>query len=167
MCIRDRFRDRRYSGLDRIAAANQLSWGITSRILDPQSHEVFRASVGQINYFDDQEVVTVNGNFVNEDTSAIAADIYFQLSRKWQFSSDIQYDTHEGETNKSQFSIDYLPSRKHTFQLNHRYIRNVSTETLEQLSLLGSTQLNPNWQLVGRITPVSYTHLTLPTKRIV
>jgi len=36
--------------------------------------------------------------------------------------------------------------------LNHRYIRNVSTETLEQLSLLGSTQLNPNWQLVGRIT---------------
>ena len=69
------FRDRRYSGLDRIAAANQLSWGITSRILDPQSHEVFRASVGQINYFDDQEVVTVNGNFVNEDTSAIAADI--------------------------------------------------------------------------------------------
>ena len=146
------FRDRRWSGLDRIAAANQLSWGVTSRILDPSSNEVFRASIGQINYFDAQESVTPNGLIVDDETSALAADVYFQLHRKWQFSGDLQYDTHDQKTNKSQFSVDYLPSRKHSIQLNHRYIRNVSTETLEQLSLLGTTKVSENWQLVGRVT---------------
>ncbi|GLX84023.1 LPS-assembly protein LptD [Thalassotalea loyana] len=146
------FRDQRYSGLDRIAAANQLSWGLTSRILDPKSNEVFRASVGQINYFDSDQTIDANGLIVDEETSALAADIYFQLHRKWQFSGDIQYDTDASQTNKSQFSVDYLPSRKHSIQLNHRYIRNVSTQTLEQLSLLGTTKIGHDWQLVGRIT---------------
>ncbi|QOL26644.1 LPS assembly protein LptD [Thalassotalea sp. LPB0316] len=146
------FRDRRYSGLDRIAAANQLSWGLTSRILDPQSNEIFRASVGQINYFDAGKTTDNRGLIVDEETSALAADVFFQLNQQWQFSGDIQYDTHDDQTNKSQFSIDYLPNRKHTIQLNHRYIRNVSTQTLEQLSLLGTTQVGQNWQVVGRVT---------------
>ena len=47
------FRDVRYSGLDRIAAANQYTWGVTSRILDDSNLEVFRFSVGRIQYLSD------------------------------------------------------------------------------------------------------------------
>ena len=44
------FRDRSYSGLDRIAGANQYTWGLTSRVLDQSNLEIFRLSVGRIQY---------------------------------------------------------------------------------------------------------------------
>ena len=46
------FRDRIYSGLDRIASANQMSTGLTTRIYDDALVERFTASLGQIYYFD-------------------------------------------------------------------------------------------------------------------
>lgn len=46
------FRDRTYSGLDRIASANQVTTGITSRVYDAAAQvERFNISVGQIYYF--------------------------------------------------------------------------------------------------------------------
>ncbi|MDE9567227.1 LPS assembly protein LptD, partial [Xenorhabdus bovienii] len=46
------FRDRFYSGLDRISSANQFTTGITSRIYDEDLVERFSLSVGQIYYFE-------------------------------------------------------------------------------------------------------------------
>ncbi|MFR0417529.1 LPS assembly protein LptD, partial [Escherichia coli] len=45
------FRDRTYGGLDRIASANQVTTGVTSRIYDDAAVERFNISVGQIYYF--------------------------------------------------------------------------------------------------------------------
>lgn len=143
------FRDRRYSGLDRIAQANQYSWGITSRVLDPSNLEVFRLSLGRIVYLNDK-AEEQSGLFANE--SALAADIFWQLNKKWQFSSDIQYNTKENETNRSQINLDYQINKKNSIQLNHRYIRNVSNTSLEQLSLLTTLSIGKDWQFVGRIT---------------
>ncbi|MEW6984039.1 LPS assembly protein LptD [Colwelliaceae bacterium 6471] len=142
------FRDRRYSGLDRIAQANQYSWGLTSRILNPSNQELFRLSVGKVVYLNNSNID--NGIAANE--SAIAADAYYQFNNRWQFSGDIQYNTKTDQTNKSQVNVDYHINKKNSIQLNHRYTRNVSGTSLEQLSVLASTTVNKNWQLVGRIT---------------
>ena len=45
------FRDRTYSGLDRIASANDVATGVTSRIYDNDLVERFNVSVGQIYSF--------------------------------------------------------------------------------------------------------------------
>ncbi|WP_440876198.1 LPS assembly protein LptD [Thalassotalea sp. PLHSN55] len=145
------FRDRRYSGLDRIAHANQLSWGVTNRILDPSHQELMRFSLGQILYFNEE---TTEDNRVISQTqeSALAADVFFQLNRQWQFSGDIQYDTENSVTNKSQVNVDYHYSEKNIVQLNHRYTRDVSGSSLEQLSLLTNVEINKDWQFIGRVT---------------
>ncbi|MDU2878836.1 MAG: LPS assembly protein LptD, partial [Enterobacter sp.] len=44
------FRDRTYGGLDRIASANQLTTGVTTRVYDDAAVERFNVSVGQIYY---------------------------------------------------------------------------------------------------------------------
>ena len=52
---RQLFRENRFSGTDRFGDANQLSVGVTSRLLDNASgREWLRASVGQIRYFEDR-----------------------------------------------------------------------------------------------------------------
>ncbi len=144
------FRDRTFSGLDRIAQANQYSWGVTSRILDDSNLERLRFSLGKISYLgspkaNQQDIISV-------DESAVTADLFFRLNHKWQLSGDIQYNTKNNITNKSQVSLDYQFDKNHVIQLNHRYNRNVSDYRLEQISLLGSFVLNQKWQFVGRIT---------------
>jgi len=150
------FRDRSYSGLDRIASANQYTWGITSRILDPSNLEVFRLSVGRIQYLSTNS--TIDELFANDDNdtgnqqSSVAANLFYRLNHKWQISSDIQYNTIESFTNKSQAAINYQIDKYNSVQLNHRYTRNVSGSSLEQTSLLANFAINKDWAFVGRLT---------------
>jgi len=146
------FRDRRFSGLDRIAQANQYSWGLTSRIYDNTNDEIFRLSLGRIVYLNDiNEQENKHENNV-ADESVIASEVYFKLNQKWQFSSDIQYNTESSQTNKSQTNVDYQFAKNQAIQLNHRYTRDVSGTSLEQVSLLANKTINKNWQFVGRVT---------------
>lgn len=146
------FRDKRFSGIDRIAKANQYSWGVTSRILDPSSIELFRLSVGRIVYLNNSNIAVDADEGIAADESALASEVFIQLSRNWQFSSDIQYNTKDNITNKSQSSLDYFFTNNHSIQLNHRYSRSVSGTKLEQASLLTNFAINKDWQFVGRIS---------------
>ncbi|QBG36943.1 LPS assembly protein LptD [Litorilituus sediminis] len=154
------FRDRRFSGLDRIAGANQYTWGITSRILDESNLEVFRLSVGRIQYLSeneksqDSELLNLSStSFALENQeSSVAADVFYRINHQWQISGDIQYNTQENFTNKGQVNLDYQFNKYNTVQLNHRYARNVSGNSLEQVSLLTSVAINTNWAFVGRLT---------------
>jgi len=150
------FRDRSYSGLDRVASANQYTWGVTSRILDQSNLEVFRISVGRIQYLSTKsnvdELFGNNGNNTESQQSSVAANLFYRLNHKWQISSDIQYNTIESFTNKSQASINYQIDKYNSVQLNHRYTRNVSGSSLEQMSLLANFAINKDWAFVGRLT---------------
>ncbi len=153
------FRDRSYSGLDRIAGANQYTWGVTSRVLDQSNLEVFRLSVGRIHYLSDNNVFDelIDDSITTFDSetsqkSSVAANLFYRLSQEWQISSDIQYNTIENFTNKSQLSLNYQIDKYNSVQLNHRYTRNVSGNSLEQASMLTSFAISEDWAFVGRLT---------------
>jgi LPS-assembly protein len=155
------FRDRSYSGLDRIAGANQYTWGITSRVLDQSNLEIFRLSVGRIQYVDDNNIFDELIDNTNTDSnvdaltsqqSSLAANLFYRLNNKWQISSDIQYNTIENFTNKSKMSLNYQINKYNSVQLNHRYTRNVSGSSLEQASVLASVAITKDWSFVGRLT---------------
>jgi LPS-assembly protein len=146
------FRDRRFSGLDRIAEANQLSWGVTSRILNNSNQEIFRLSLGKILYLNNSNIATDKNQNIAASQSALAGDIFYQINNKLQLSGDIQYNTKQGATNKSEANVDYQYSKNHLIQLNHRYSRSVSGNKIEQVSLLTSGRINQDWQFVARLT---------------
>ena len=151
------FRDRSYSGLDRIAGANQYTWGITSRLLDQSNLEIFRISLGRIQYLSDDNsfdelIDELNGDNLTSQQSSVAANLFYRLNHQWQISSDIQYNTAESFTNKSQMSLNYQIDKYNSVQLNHRYTRNVSGSSLEQASVLASFAINKDWAFVGRLT---------------
>ena len=151
------FRDRSYSGLDRIAGANQYTWGVTSRILDQSNLEIFRLSAGRIQYLSDNNtfdelINTSSTKTLTSQQSSVAANLFYRLNHKWQISSDIQYNTKESFTNKSQVSLNYQIDKYNSVQLNHRYTRNVSGSSLEQVSLLANYAISKDWSFVGRLT---------------
>src|SRR5690606_23680544 len=64
------FRKNRFLGVDRIADTDQVSVGITSRILEQDSgKEIIRATVGQALYLSDQEVSLPGQQSFNSESS--------------------------------------------------------------------------------------------------
>ncbi|EHP6161909.1 LPS assembly protein LptD [Escherichia coli] len=118
------FRDRTYGGLDRIASANQVTTGITTRVYDDASVERFNISVGQIYYFTESRTGDDNITWENDDKTGSlvwAGDTYWRISERWGLRGGIQYDTRLDNVATSNSSIEYRRDEDRLVQLNYRY----------------------------------------------
>ncbi|HCS6187965.1 TPA: LPS assembly protein LptD [Escherichia coli] len=118
------FRDRTYGGLDRIASANQVTTGVTSRIYDDAAVERFNISVGQIYYFTESRTGDDNITWENDDKTGSlvwAGDTYWRISERWGLRGGIQYDTRLDNVATSSSSIEYRRDEDRLVQLNYRY----------------------------------------------
>ncbi|ABZ75493.1 Organic solvent tolerance protein [Shewanella halifaxensis HAW-EB4] len=156
------FRDRRFSGLDRIADANQFTLGLTTKLFNEQNREVFKFSLGQIIYLEDSrvginDIPGSNDTFTQEGTSnsAIAAELSTQLYADWFLSGSIQYDAKESENKKSEVTVDYRPGTNKLLQASYRYVPDLlNTNTnesvdIKQLGFRGAWPINDSLYLVG------------------
>jgi LPS-assembly protein len=50
----------------------------------------------------------------------------------------------------SSVGIEYRKDASRFLQLSHRYVRNLSGETIDQIGISASWPINKNWQWVGR-----------------
>ncbi len=156
------FRENRYSGVDRIAAANQLTVGATTRVLDQRNEEVFNFSAGQIFYLSNAAKPSVQALAQDTNYNALfAAEAMYHWHRRWYLSGGIQYDTDGKQVIQSHLTLDYKGDNKELVQLNHRYANDVSGNTIEQIGMFSSVPINQNWQFVA-----SY-HRDLTTNRSV
>ena len=118
------FRDRTYGGLDRIASANQVTTGVTSRVYDDAAVERFNISVGQIYYFTESRTGDDNIKWENDDKTGSlvwAGDTYWRISDRWGLRGGIQYDTRLDNVATSNSSIEYRRDEDRLVQLNYRY----------------------------------------------
>lgn len=161
------FRDRQYSGLDRIASANQLASGITTRFYDDKLNERFNLSVGQIYYFtqpsigDDPLLLTKTDQDAN---SVWATDGYLQLNEKMMMRGGLQYDTRLGHLALSDATIEYRENNQKMLQFSYRFAsreyisatvanlyanKKAYQRDLTQLGTVGSWPITDNWSAVG------------------
>ncbi len=144
------FRQNRFSGLDRINDANQLTLGATTRIYDEFDTERFRFSLGQILFLATPDGKNPDNNQPIAATESIfAAESVLHFQQRWFLNNGVQYDSKTKRVIKSNVSLDYRADDKNLLQLNHRYSRYVSGNEIEQLGALGTMPLNNQWQLVG------------------
>ena len=160
------FRDRSYSGLDRIASANQITTGVTSRIYDDAAVERFNVSVGQIYYFTESRTGDDNVNWEKDDKTGSlvwAGDTYWRISDKWGLRGGIQYDTRLNNISTSSSAIEYRQDDERLVQLTYRYASpeyiqatlptySTSEQYREGISQVGATASWPivdRWSVVG------------------
>ncbi|MEO3740609.1 LPS assembly protein LptD [Kosakonia oryzendophytica] len=118
------FRDRTYSGLDRIASANQVTTGVTSRIYDDAAVERFNVSVGQIYYFTESRTGDDNINWEKDNKTGSlvwAGDTYWRISDRWGLRGGVQYDTRLNNIANSSTSLEYRRDEDRMVQLSYRY----------------------------------------------
>lgn len=117
------FRDNRFSGLDRIGDADQISAGVTTRFISSATgREYFRFSLGEIFYFADREV-TLSGAPTDADlnsSSAIASEMAASLFGNWKVTGNLVWDPHENKVEEGGAGIQYRRDNRHIFNVGYR-----------------------------------------------
>ncbi|MXP49355.1 LPS assembly protein LptD [Pantoea sp. Eser] len=116
------FRDRTYSGLDRIASANEVATGVTSRIYDNDLVERFNVSVGQIYSFTPSRT-GVNQTSEEDYTGSLiwTGDTYWKVSDRWDVRGGVQYDTKLDNVSQGNAVLEYRRDADRMVQLSYRY----------------------------------------------
>ncbi|VDY65854.1 Organic solvent tolerance protein [Shimwellia blattae] len=118
------FRDRTYSGLDRIASANQVTTGLTTRVYDDAAVERFNFSVGQIYYFSKPRTGDEASNYEDQRrTGSVvwASDTYWRMTDRWGLRGGVQYDRRLDNIANGNAAIEYRRDADRMVQLNYRY----------------------------------------------
>lgn len=154
------FRGQEFTGLDRISDNNQITVGVTSRILDQNNREQFKLSVGQIFYLEDNRVIAASKI---ADRSALASELDWQIGSKWFAHTELQLATDTDKIERSSVSLEYQLSSDKILQINHRFVRDLSGEQIDQIGVTASWPLAKNWFWVGRWYKDLTNHRTIET----
>jgi len=147
------FRDNRFSGADRVADANQLSVALTTRMINGlDGRERFRASIGQIQYFDDRRVtLPPSTTIATRDTSDLVGEVSAELGSGWLGKGNIQWNPDEESTVRSALSIGYRPEPNKILNVTHRVVNSGARQLKsEQIDLSALWELGGSWRIASR-----------------
>lgn len=141
------FRENRFTGADRLNDANQLSTGLTSRLLERDSgREWLRASIGQIYYFETPRVTLPGVVEPQRGESDIAAELTSRLTQRWTAMADLQWNPDVGQVQKGGILLHYQRDQGHLFNAGYRFRRGMLAQS--DFSMLWP--ITSQWRFVGR-----------------
>ncbi len=154
------FHPRRFSGHDRLEDFNQLSFGATSRFIDPVSgRELFAASLGQILYFEDRRVRPVTGPELERldrvSTSEVAGELRWQPTEQIWGTVNLLWDSRRDYINEGGLQLNIEGPRNALYNVGYRFRRsqpgiNALGEDLKQLDLSTVLPVGERWALFAR-----------------
>lgn len=152
-------------GWDRIANANQLTVGLTSRWLDADNgFERLTLSAAQRLYFTDQEVTLGSEEPRRNTRSDFLLGANAALTDKFSLYFDGQFNPETHQSSRVSSGVRWSPKRLATMSLSYRYERDPNvyedpylqesedyvSQTREQLSFSAQWPLSRRWYGVGR-----------------
>ena len=124
------FRTNRYVGADRLSDANQISIGVTSRLLDADTGKQFiSGTIGQAYYFDEPRVALPGEVLDDPESSDIIAELDVTAFGDWNVGMGVQWDPGETRSEKGDVQLQYKPEFDRVVNLGYRFRR----DSIEQV----------------------------------
>ncbi|MGZ4992796.1 MAG: LPS-assembly protein LptD [Methylobacter sp.] len=162
------FLENRFSGLDRVGDANQLTGALTTRLVDAKSgKEKLKLSVGEIVYFKDRSVVLpgyeepLPGYFPNTDKlSNLVSEFNAGLTDHISLSSGAQWNPHLNRVVRHNATLHYVNGPGEIINVGYRYRKNtIIPDTsgnrlydIIQSDVSAHWPVYNDWSVVGRWT---------------
>lgn len=127
------FQTNRFTGLDRIGDANQLTFALTSRFLDDYNgQEKLRASIGSMYLFQQHHVFCSGPSClpdptVNDRISPVVGELSYNLSPVWNLTGDLAWDPNRAETNNGNVNLIYNYGSR-IFNVGYYFVRDADIE---------------------------------------
>jgi LPS-assembly protein len=154
---RQLFRNTRFSGYDRLSDANQLSLGVTSRLIDPKTgKERVSLSLGQVINFSDQRVrLEESDAALTDEGSALAFALSMSASERWSIYSNLLFDSYDAEVDAANIRVGYRPSKGAIvnvgYTLREPPASFAARPVTEQINTSAYIPINDNWAAFGAI----------------
>ena len=162
------FRDYRLAGEDYIDDANQISTGVSSRLLSPSTgRELLRVGVGQTYYLDKRDVVLEEDLRTaayerDRSRSSIVLDVAAHLNRHWDVRSETLWNDDKANRERQSLALRYRDEQGLLFNTGYQYLDRAPTanmltpinnqlaeRTVEQVYASTVYPLNNQWSLIG------------------
>lgn len=148
------FVDNRYTGIDRIGDANQLTFAGTTRLIDGEDGmERLSFSIGEILRFERPRVslfdpVTGLTNSVPLDRSHsdLVSALEYRFTREWSLGLAAQIDPDDGDFGRGNARLRYRDDTGRLVALSYRFRESL----LEQTDFSAAVPLSPAWAVIGR-----------------
>jgi LPS-assembly protein len=153
------FRTNRFSGIDRVGDANQVSFAVITRLLDSNSgQEKLRAGLGQMYLFHYHDIC------LNEDCtldplasnklSPLIGEMQYFINSSWNIGANLGWEPNSRSINNTSFNLQYLRDKDHLINLGYNFIRDGDTDlaeitNLDRINLSVSWPINTNWKFLG------------------
>ncbi len=156
------FRTNRFSGIDRIGDAHQISLSTTSRFLNTQHQEKLRLRLGQLLYLNHRRVSLCDddatpGCHLREDPAAnyryspLVSEATYHLNATWHLTGTQLWEPFYERPGKSSLNLSYRGTDNRLFNLGYQYLyRDLSQLNLTQDTApvhLQQTDLSVAWPL--------------------
>lgn len=138
------FTSNRFSGADRVGDSQQLSLGITSRLLGESSNELVSASIGQAFYAAPRKV-SVGSSIDQRDKSSLMTVINIRPEPSWNIQLASVYDQSEKESKQTDVAIRHHSDKK-VFNLEYHLRHN----ELEQSTVSVVYPVSVNWSAFAK-----------------
>ncbi|WP_293264229.1 LPS-assembly protein LptD [Neptunomonas sp.] len=141
------FRSNRFSGYDRIGDTQQLSLGVTSRLIDKKGREAVTASIGQAIYFDDRFVDLGNSTPADSTSnySDIATSATWRPNRRMNINFNANFNHEDLQNTENNLSVRYQEDINRIISFSYRF----SDDVREQSTASFIWPISKSWSTLG------------------
>jgi LPS-assembly protein len=151
------FRPNRYSGGDRIADENALTYGLSWSLIDTQQGTMpLSLRVAQRYRFEDSETTLRPGDMASYEEqggSTVLAEAYSDVTRHWNGSFTAEYDTDRDVLARTQTRFGYRGENNRVVNLSYFTREGVQgiDEDYRQGDVSFAWPLSRHWSMLGRV----------------
>jgi len=117
------FAENRFSGWDRINAANQITTALTSRLISSESGmERLRLMLGQRYYFKNEDMSLYGDQItLQDDNKSLLAGVGGELSKNLNLDSTYEYNEDQNKTQRFNMVLRYSPEAGKAISLRYQF----------------------------------------------
>jgi len=141
------YRDNRYVGADRQSDANQVSVGLTTRLLDAaHGRQYLSATVGEAFYFTQPRVRLPDESPAPLSSSNLIAELELAAFANWNARFGYDWNPNENFTQKSEVLLQYKPANDQIVNLGYRFLH----DQVEQADISAAWPISRDWRGFAR-----------------
>ena len=149
------FSTNRFTGKDRIADTNRLTFAVSSRLQDRENgKELFKASIGQVFNFSDRKVTLPGGTIQTGKKSDLILELSGRINDNFRMSTSALWSLDKKQLTNTELRLNYQDDKRRIANISYRKLNtelNIPDSESSQLTISGALPINDKWSFVGSV----------------
>ncbi len=165
------FRTNRFVGADRVSDADQITGGVTTRLLSESGQQYLAATLGQTYDFKTPRVQLPGETLDDRQESDLVGEVVLSAFKNWNVDLNLEWNPADSRFERTFVQLQFKPGAESVINVAYRYQRNIvlpsayaipgpgytiegigyQSESLDQAEVSGAWPVARHWNLLGRM----------------